>query len=39
LELKKIDEKWDYVKKRRYLTQNKKLQDYVASLKGKSVGR
>ena len=30
------DEKWDYVKDRRYLSQNKKLQDFVQKMKGKS---
>jgi thymidine kinase len=30
------DEKWDYVKGRRYLTQNVKLQKFVQKMKGKS---
>jgi hypothetical protein len=33
------DEKWDYVKDRKYLSQNVKLQKFVASLKGKSAGK
>lgn len=30
------DEKWDYVKGRRYLSQNTRLQKFVEKLKGKS---
>jgi thymidine kinase len=33
------DEKWDYVKDRKYLSQNIKLQKFVQSLKGKSTGK